>query len=70
MVSSKSKAVVTLKNNLEVAVNHLEAMVASNEVPEAKAYHTALTSVQFIKTLHVMVDCLPLISRVTKVLHF
>ncbi|CAG2191918.1 unnamed protein product [Mytilus edulis] len=55
-VSSKSRAVIALKNNLSVVAAHLESMAADN-IPEAKAYHTTLVSVQFLKIMHLLFAC-------------
>lgn len=61
-VSSKSRVVSALKNNLCVTAAHLEAMAADN-IP----HHSTLVSVQYLKTMHVMLDFLPIITRVSKV---
>jgi hypothetical protein len=61
-VSSKARSVIALKKYLQVVAVHLEAMAC--DIPEAKAYQNILVSFQFLKTIYMMLDYLPIIYSV------
>ncbi|KAK3095892.1 hypothetical protein FSP39_020416 [Pinctada imbricata] len=66
-VSSKCRAVKALENNMSAVVTHLEAMSAKGDPPEARGYLDILTSLDFLRTMHIMLDFIPLVTSVSQV---
>ncbi|CAC5425897.1 unnamed protein product [Mytilus coruscus] len=63
-LSSKERAIKTMLGNYEVVVAHLEhdfvAGSRTDHANRAKGYHTAITSIKFLKFLHFLMNYLPI----------
>jgi hypothetical protein len=70
-LASKGRAVGVIKQNLKAVCVHLEECAVNNKGGEgarAKGYLTQLRSYAFLKTLHTMLDFLPVMLLVSKVM--
>jgi hypothetical protein len=53
---------------MSALITHLEAMAAKGDPPEARGYLDILSNESFLKTMHIMLDFIPIVTSVSQVI--